>query len=821
MRAHGWQRPSSRRSSSPPSRRSHGSSEVSAQAATGRSTVDAERARAQAAIAEEERLVAEAHRVDDVLDAPGGWLDGLPAAMAASVARLGVGTNPPPLQGALARAAFAAVPIVEVPASALGSAPAISDKGGFFVTADVTGNLRVWNARTGDPMATATAPDSFRWVEVTSEGDALVTAGRSGARIWSVRPLKTRCLIPCARNMLSAQLSHDSRLMLTTCTDGTHGVYDVGSCRLIAALDGRRSSGGARRSEERYAINFPYAASFAPDGETVAVPAIKHGFAVWTLGEKPRARVFGVDRPRVLAAIFARNAARVLAMQEGNTASVWDVSGAGRVLRTLRASSAAISPDGTSLIVDGDRAPHLVQVGSGRQSPALAGPNLEQPAFSDDGERVMAIGGDGVTRVWDTTTGDLLIALRGRTPHCDGASISRDGSRLATSSRDGAVRLWDIGETAPRHDDIVRMLRFSNDGTRLVSGAWSGQVKLWDPARDAAVAVIPAHESEVFAAAFSRDGGVLATASAGQVHVIDGHTGHPLAELALGDATIGSVDVSPDGTRVVTAELTGPPRLWDAQTGALVEPIAGVEATFATFATDERLLLRRRPSSGDASEPGGVVVWNVRTGRRELELRDDGGALEEIAVSPNGARIASVQRRGAVRTARIWGLDGSSVPLAADVGPVRAESFDATAVFSADGRSLATFTLDPDARLWDTETGRLQAMVHVRGAQVDAAEIFDHNERLATHDSSGVARIWNAKTGDPIGALDDVSMIRVSPDGSRIAAASGRRLRFFETNERSVFARGCQVLEHMRDIPELTPAQRTLIRQACLELQNR
>jgi WD40 repeat protein len=207
--------------------------------------------------------------------------------------------------------------------------------------------------------------------------------------------------------------------------------------------------------------------------------------------------------------------------------------------------SLAFSPDGQRLALGGKGGLELCATATG-QSLLLIDTPAENLAWSPDGQRLATADGTALeeVRVWDAG-GAALFRLRvpEHRPPAGGSistcqrrlAFSPDGRLLATASEnndsevhaEGAVTLWDLttGQevvTLRGHAGAVNAVAFSPDGRRLISASNDHTVRVWDPTTGQEVLTLRRHTRPVMNVAFSSDGHRIVSTDGMETWIWDG-----------------------------------------------------------------------------------------------------------------------------------------------------------------------------------------------------------------------------------------------------------------------------------------------------------
>jgi WD40 repeat protein len=424
------------------------------------------------------------------------------------------------------------------------------------------------------------------------------------------------------------------------------------------------------------------------------------------------------------------------------------------------ASFLAYHPKGRQLALSHATCVVIRDLDTGNVVAELAQPGAHFLAWSPDGKTLAVAAGDRA-HIWDVARRIDVVRLEG---HRNGGiefAFNHAGDLLASSCWDGLLRLWDprTGQLLFTTQTSARGLRFSQDDRVLAAGGGGAKPMMWEIAparvyrtlaRDPALGRGYYHYS-----AIHPKGRLLAVGTGEGTDLWDLADGRHLASISLArgnfhllfDPSGALLTNGPDGLRrwpvqadPAAAELLriGPPQ---------VVPIPPSDC-FIAQSQDGRVL-------ASAQFDGGLVVHRDRPGP-PIRLRPHGD-VRYIAVSPDGRLVATGSHWGT--KVKVWQAEDGQ--LKKDL-PVEAGSWVG---FSPDGQWLAT--TGDDLRLWTVADWR-------QGPEIGGGDFaFSPDSKvLAVETGYGSVRLVDPSSGREYARLEDPNQARAtpsfSPDGSRL-----------------------------------------------------
>ncbi|GAA4587090.1 hypothetical protein GCM10023194_35030 [Planotetraspora phitsanulokensis] len=452
-------------------------------------------------------------------------------------------------------------------------------------------------------------------------------------------------------------------------------------------------------------------------------------------------------------------------------------------------------------------------------------------ALTPDGRFMAAGGWDGVVRIWDVHSGQLVWTLKGHRTTVHAVDLTPDGRFAVSVSEDETVMFWKLARGrfggSPKGRRLyaspnppswagdggsrlgVTAVRLTLDGRFALYSGLDGGFRVWDVHSGQLRTLDEAATDRLVEV--SADGRLALSVSGEKpgrsrkrvVRLWDLADGRCLLELPGHESAVTALSLSADGRFAATDCRQGAIRVWDLRDGRCVHVLTGgITADALSFSADARFLL----SGTEYSDA--IRLWELDRGRCLRTFRAHQGGTTVVRLDADARFGLSV---GQDRTVRRWELPGAyrGAPLLSRPRPhvelsrlggrvdeLVAEAERAT----ADGRFPAALERLRQARAvtgyereprvmsaWWTlgrhsvRTG-LRAAWSSRALQTDELTAVDltPNGRIAVSGGrDGTVQLWDLITNSRLRVLEGheemVESVRLSADGRLVLSSSRDR----------------------------------------------
>lgn len=428
-----------------------------------------------------------------------------------------------------------------------------------------------------------------------------------------------------------------------------------------------------------------------------------------------------------------------------------------------------ISPDGTHVALAG--ATGGLQIVS-LTNDAVRQLPVEAPvwalSFSPDGKQ-LAAGNRHAAYVWNLTSNDDRPRILPHSLTVWTTAFQADGKALLTASSDRRVRLWNLADASKQptilagHRNEVWCAAFAAGQDEIVSGGKDGEALLWKLPDDDEPARLMVHDRNR-PPAFSPDGSLFLTQAEDDPFLHDlikgSTTTLPPARAALG--------FSPDGNWILLVDSKG--RLGHA---GIANP-----AEFQLFdvpAIEGEIRFLRCLSGGrwiaHVLKDGMIVLSDASTGAVKHRIQGPPPGMRHFSIgSPEGSQLA-IGGHGET-SLLLHQLNNRRVRKLEPLSPY----YYVAAAFSPDGKLLAAGDLAGPIRIWNVETGTLEATLAGHPEETSAVAFSPDGKTLASLGHLQGLKLWHVPTWTEVHSMDIPNAgydLVFSPHGHRLAITLG------------------------------------------------
>lgn len=577
-------------------------------------------------------------------------------------------------------------------------------------------------------------------VDWSPDGSRVASASNDGTiRIWDLLTGKQASIIESA-SWRSIDWSPDGELIATSSFDGSIFIWDAASSQQVLQLEGHTKSVPVT------------CVRWSPDGKTLVSTSRDGELIVWE-----------ASSGKILSQIRSKDR-RLMSV-------CWNPS-SDRIATQLNHALQVLDPLTNTQVWD----------------QPITG-ELESIAWSPDAKYIVASGKEMQIRIFDATTGELLRALEPKSLSTVWSVCwSPDSTQLVSAHNDGVVRIWDVdsdrmqeihGHTAP-----PLCVQWSADGKRIVSGGLDRSVRVWDVETADRTGTIGWGSAHVSGIDWSSDGAYLASCGHDNFVRIWNTTSGELAVVIDGNnqnnrrGQLKTVRWSPDNSLVAAAGRFDSVDVWEAATGKLLQRLQGhvVRSISLDWHPNGDTL-----ATGDSE--GSVRIWNLASGNQIAEFAGP-SSVQVVSWSPDGSRLASVSsdEHGPVvfiRSTSNWAIENVLRGHTKQINSIS---------WGSNGLELVTGSNDGTMRLWDVATGQKLSAPMKLGSFVTSTHWSPDtiSPRICSATETGKVHLFDRESTMLAITLEtpflNVSCVRWSPDGKRLAASNGTTISIWDAS---------------------------------------
>ncbi|GAK58061.1 WD-40 repeat protein [Candidatus Vecturithrix granuli] len=733
-----------------------------------------------------------------------------------------------------------------------------SPDGNLLASGSYDGNIKLWNVRDGHEIATLRGhSESVISVTFSPDGSLLASGDYNGEiKLWNVKGRDEIMSFVCS----SEHDFEDNNMKFVLPFRGPE-------------LDKTMEVAGLVFSSEPGALQYHGTkVVFSPDGK-ILIGSCGSDIKLWTTNnghEIITLQGHSGDVNNIVLNPKGTILASIANLYDSSEMKLWNIENGdevGNLQDKIGFTSLSFNPDGT-LLVTGTIGGSIIfwDLENGRASFVLHHPEeVTSLAFNPDGKLLASGSTDRTIKLWNVIERREVKTLKGHLDRVTSIRFNLEGSILASASADRIVKLWNIVDRQATvilkgHSGSVNTLSFNRDGRLLASGSDDKTIKLWDIAKQSEITASMSHQRRVTKVAFHPNDTLLFSGDTGSNAELSGPVlgtnilmrGGKNCEwpdeklnkqilnphLRLGSFPQGTMKFwnildkseittinrsdwtnfiisplwkflaakGPGTVKMVNATKTSP------EIGEHLNYYDGVFPL--TFSPNGKLLA--------STHYGPITLHKIPVEVTEFGFKNfdeanfltlwkkyDACDVTEFMGSPDGGMMALGDNSMAIK---VWNVEDGRELLTLPGHSMIVESLS----FSPDGKLLASGSADRTIKLWNIADGREIFTLQGHSMSVESLTFSPDGKLLVSGSADNTIKSWNISDGQEIftlrGHSDRINDITFNTDGTLLASASSdHTIRLWNFDIDDLLFQGCDwVRGYLKNNPNVNSEDHTL-----------
>lgn len=598
---------------------------------------------------------------------------------------------------------------------------AFTPDGKVLATASLDQTVKLWDLSAGRLIRDLVGHEGGVYtVAVSPDGRMLASAGLDQKILfWSMVDGSLLGSVDGHSDSInSLAFSPDGKYLSSAGSDNSIKLWDAATRVQVRVMEGHTQN--------------VYSVSFSPDGKTLASAGGDKTIMLWDVSTGALIRTVEGHSKYIDSVAFDPTGKTLASASGDQSIRLWDIA-TGELVRTLGENEdkfydLSFSPDGKSLAAAGSDRLWLLDPSTGEIIHKFHPFNLISNcvAFSPDGKYLVVGGADHSVIVFDLETRKEILTFEEKeNRRILVLAVDQAGKYLAVGSWNDRISFWSLGtgkQVKSIDTDYLTNIAYTPGFEYFAAGNMQ-TTKLWDFNTGEVVKTFEEDYDTIIgisSVALSPDGKSLAVGThSKRMHIYDIERGALVAICEDSSRNYVKIAISPDSKLLASImnDFNNQFRVWDYRGAELKHNLSGHRHSVwaVAFHPDNKVM-----ASG--SRDRRVKLWDVETGaliqtldRPDAKTDDfeNGEQVIEIAFSPDGKLLAAGRASGEVN---LWSRTPAGEPAVWKLERVvKAHRFPVKHLFfTPDSRVLMTGVDEGIVKFWQAGTGKLSGTLVIK-----------------------------------------------------------------------------------------------------------